>query len=232
MRLSLIRAGAVCAASAFALAACAGHGIVPTSQSALNPSALNPALQDDALSPLATSCATSPPQYEWILKGACTKITLKPTGGTFALAKYQDITVNGSIGSNNLKGTATVYLADATDNGDIANWKGGAFPKYKAAGTTFVYAAAVNQSKTAIIPKTSNKPIFEYDITDTKGLPGKECAEAVLTFPPPHDKPTWKPLPGAFKVEGKTVSLKQYNAPKGIELPPKLPLYFAVNCFS
>ena len=230
MRLSMIRAGAVCAASAFALAACAGRGIVPPSQSALNPaSALNPTLQDDALSPLATSCATSPPQYEWILKGACTKITLKPTGGTFALAKYQDITVNGSIGANSLKAPATVYLADATDKSDIANWKGGAFPKYKAAGTTFVYAAAVNQSKNAIIPKAGNKPIFEYDITDAKGLPGKQCAEAVLTFV--KNKPVWKPLPGSFPVKGKTVSLKQFNAPKGIELPPKLPLYFAVNCF-
>ncbi|HEV3194634.1 MAG TPA: hypothetical protein VGZ06_00745, partial [Candidatus Cybelea sp.] len=125
MRLSMIRAGALCAASAFALAACAGRGIVPASQTGLNPNALNPALQDDALSPLATSCATSPPQYQWILKGACTKITLKPTGATFALAKYQNITVNGSIGDNSLKAPATVYLADATDKGDIANWKGG-----------------------------------------------------------------------------------------------------------
>jgi hypothetical protein len=229
MRLSMIRAGALCAASAFALAACAGRGIVPASQTGLNPNALNPALQDDALSPLATSCATSPPQYQWILKGACTKITLKPTGATFALAKYQNITVNGSIGDNSLKAPATVYLADATDKGDIANWKGGAFPKYKAAGTTFVYAAAVNQGKTPIVPKAGNKPIFEYDITDAKGLPGTQCAEAVLTFP--YHKATWKPLPGAFKVKGKTVSLKQYNAPRGIELPSKIPLYFAVNCF-
>lgn len=225
----MIRAGALCAASAFALAACAGRGIVPASQTGLNPNALNPALQNDALSPLATSCATSPPQYEWILKGACTKITLKPTGGTFALAKYQDITVNGSIGDNSLKAPATVYLADATDKGDIANWKGGAFPKYKAAGTTFVYAAAVNQGKIAIVPKAGNKPIFEYDITDAKGLPGKECAEAVLNVV--NHKYTWKPLPGSFPVKGKTVSLKQYNAPRGVELPPKIPLYFAVNCF-
>ncbi len=229
MRLSMIRAGALCAASAFALAACAGRGIVPTSQSALNPNALNPALQDDALSPLATSCATSPPQYQWILKGACTKITLKPTGATFALAKYQDITVNGSIGDNSLKASATVYLADATDKGDILNWKGAAFLKYKAKGTTFVYAAAVNQGKVPIVPKAGNKPIFEYDITDAKGLPGKQCAEAVIKTV--NHKPVWNPLPGVFPVKGKTVSLKQFNAPRGIELPPKIPLYFAVNCF-
>jgi hypothetical protein len=230
MRLSMIRAAAVCTASVLALAACAGHGIVPPSQSALAPSnAIDSTMQDDGLSPLVTTCSTSPPQYQWILKGACTKITLKPTGGSFALGKYQNITVKGSIGANSLKGPATVYLVDATDKGDIANWKGGAFPKYKAKGTTFVYAAAVNQGKIPIVPKTSNKPIFEYDITDAKGLPGTECAEAVLTIV--HNKPVWKPLPGVFKVQGKVVTLRQYNAPRGIELPSKIPLYFAVNCF-
>jgi hypothetical protein len=236
MRFSLFRSGVICAASALALAACAGHGIVPTSQAPLAPTnGLDTMSQDNLLSPDLTTCTTKPPQGQWVMKGACTKITLKPTGADFALGTYMDITVTGSIGANNVKGSATVYLADATDKGDIEDWKGLAFPKYKAAGTTFIYAAAINQSTSPIIPKVvKNKPILEYVITDSKGLPGKECSAAVLTFS--KGKPLWKPLPVQGKVKGKTVTLAQYTVPRGFELPPKTkagvtPLYFAVNCF-
>ena len=231
MRFSLFRSGVICAASALALAACAGHGIVPTSQAPLAPSnGLDTLSQDSLLSPDLTTCATKPPQGEWVMKGACTKITLKPTGADFSLEKYMNITVTGSIGANNLKGPATVYLADATDKGDIEAWKGLAFPKYKAAGTTLIYAAAINQSSNPIIPKVvKNKPILEYVVTDSKGLPGTECSAAVLTFS--KGKPVWKPLPVQGKVKGKTVTLAQYTVPRGFELPPKTPLYFAVNCF-
>ncbi|MGA2760838.1 MAG: hypothetical protein ABSF08_11020, partial [Candidatus Cybelea sp.] len=91
------------------------------------------------LSPAAgvTTCATSPPQYQWIFKGACEKFTLKSTGASFSLQTWDDITVKGSIGANNLKAAATVYLADATGvGGDIETYKGKAFDKYKAEGTT------------------------------------------------------------------------------------------------
>jgi hypothetical protein len=234
MRFSLFRSGVICAASALALAACAGHGIVPTSQAPLGPSNGLDTLSQD-MSPDLTSCATKPPQGQWVMKGACTKITLKPSGADFSLAKYMDITVTGSIGENNVKGTATVYLADATDKSDIENWKTAVFPKYKGTGTTFVYAAAINQSTSPIIPKVvKSKPILEYVITDAKGLPGNKCGAAVLTFV--KGKPTWKPLPITAQVKGKTVTIAQYTVPRGFELPPKTksgltPLYFAVNCF-
>ncbi len=169
------------------------------------------------------------------MKGACTKISLKPTGSPFSLAKYMNLTVTGSIGANTLKKPATVYVVDATDKGDIENWKSAPFPKYKATGTTIAYAAAINQGTTAIIPKVvKNKPVLEYVITDSHGLPGKECSAAVLTFR--NGKPLWKPLPVQGPVKGKTVKLAQYTVPRGFELPPKTksgltPLYFAVNCF-
>jgi hypothetical protein len=58
--------------------------------------------------PLAvTTCATSPPQYQWIFKGACEKISLKSTGATFSLQEWHDITVKGSIGPNNLDRKST-----------------------------------------------------------------------------------------------------------------------------
>ena len=231
MRFSLFRSGVICAASALALAACAGRGIVPTSQAPLGPSnGLDTLSQNNLTSPDLTTCATKPPQAQWVMKGACTHISLKPTGATFSLDTYMNLTVTGSIGANNLKSPATVYIVDATDKGDVENWKGSAFPKYKAAGTTFIYAAAINQSSNKIIPKVErNKPILEYVITDSKGLPGSKCGAAVLAFI--GGKPTWKPLPITAKVKGKTVTIAQYSVPRGFNLPPKIPLYFAVNCF-
>jgi hypothetical protein len=180
-----------------------------------------------------TTCATSPPQYQWIFKGACEKFTLKSTGATFSLQTWHDITVKGSIGANNVKTSATVYLADATDaGGDIETYKGKAFDKYKAEGTTFIYAVAVNQGTTAIKPVAQkNKPILQYVITDSKGLPGTSCGAAVLTAGEKGSL-VWATLPGGpFKAKGKTVTITQYAVPRGFELPPKTPLYFAVNCF-
>ncbi len=180
-----------------------------------------------------TTCATMPPQYQWIFKGACEKITLKSTGATFSLQTWDDVTVKGSIGSNNLKTAATVYLADATDTGgDIKTYKGKAFDKYRAEGTTFIYAVAVNQGTTAIKPAPKkNQPILQYVITDAKGLPGTTCGAAVLTTGQKGSL-QWEPLPGGpFKAKGKTVTITQYSVPQGFELPPKTPLYFAVNCF-
>ncbi len=185
------------------------------------------------LQPLAvTTCATSPPQYQWIFKGACEKFTLKSTGASFSLQEWHDITVKGSIGANNLKAATTVYLADATDaGGDIGTYKGKSFDKYKAEGTTIIYAAAVNQGKTAIKPVTGKKPILQYIITEAKKFPGTKCAAAVLTT---GEKGSleWATLPGGpFQVKGKTVTITQYSVPRGFELPPQTPLYFAVNCF-
>jgi hypothetical protein len=233
MRFSLIRAGVVCAASTLALAACGGHGVVPSSQSPFGPQgAAAPIAQGDALSPDAvTKCDTSPPQYQWVFEGACAKIILKPSGGKFSLQKFNSITITGSIGDNNVKGQAVVYLADATGKGDIKLNKGKSFPKYNAKGTTFVYAVAVNQSNTNILPKPAKgKPILQYVITDDKGLPGKQCSAAVLTNN--RGKLTWTGLPIQAPVKGKTVTLTQYSAPKGVQLGPKTPLYFAANCYS
>ncbi|MFY9737789.1 MAG: hypothetical protein WAK11_01945, partial [Candidatus Cybelea sp.] len=183
--------------------------------------------------PLAvTTCATTPPQYQWIFKGACEKITLKSTGGTFSLQEWHDITVKGSIGANNLKAATSVYIADATDTGgDIETYKGKAFDKYKAEGTTVVYAVAVNQGNTIIKPIVGKKPVLQYVITDAKAFPGTKCAAAVLTTGE-KGSPVWTTLPGGpYPVKGKTVTITQYDVPRNFELPPKTPLYFAVNCY-
>jgi hypothetical protein len=227
MRLSMIRACAVAAVTAIALTACAGRGIVPSSSSAFAPGSA------DLVSPLASSCATSPPQYNWIFKGSCTKFTLKSTGGSFSLAAYEDVTVKGSIGKNTAKGSVTVYIADAIDkNGDIETNGGKKFPTYKAEGTTVVYAAVNNQSSQIIKPITEkNKTVLQYTITDSKGLPGSSCGAALLEEAK-DGKFSWHGFPGTFPVKGKTVTISVYEAPSGFELPPKgTPLYFGVNCY-
>jgi hypothetical protein len=234
MRLSMLRASVVATAAAAALTACAGHGIVPSSQTALDPvtSDVSQMTPDAGLNSVAvTTCAKSPPQYGWIFKGACTNFVLKPTGTPFKLQAYRDITVTGSIGANDVKGTAKIYLADAVDKSDIENFGGKKFLPYKAKGTTFIYAAADNQTTQAIKPKVEkNKPILQYVITDSHGLPGKTCGAALLTEK--SGKFFWSSLPNGSPVKGKTVTITVFAPPPGFELPPKgSPLYFAVNCF-
>ncbi|MGA8099861.1 MAG: hypothetical protein WB810_14490 [Candidatus Cybelea sp.] len=242
MRLSLIRASVLATAAAIALAACSGHSAIPSTQSAIAPqTALAPTTLGDNVSPLGddmsplglTTCAKSPPQFQWIFKGACTGFNLKSTGGTFSLEKYADITVKGSIGKNNAKGEVHVVLVDAVDkNGDILKYKGKTFPAYKARGTTVVYAEAANQTTQTIKPiPQPGKAVIEYVITDGKGFPGKTCAAAVYGKQR-NGKEGWTAFTSTYPVKGKTVTIAVFEAPAGFELPPKgTPLYFGINCF-
>ncbi len=236
----MIRTSAVGTVAALALAACASHGIVPSSPTAMAPTnAMLPAGDDDGMLPLGKTktktCPKNPPQYQWIFKGACDGFTLKPGGGTFSLGKYANITVKGSIGKNTVKGQATIVIADAVDKGgDIDKYGGKTFPVYKGKGKTIAYASANNQSNQTIKPITvRGKAIIQYVIEDAKGFPGKSCSAALLAHGQ-GGKVSWNPLPSTFPVKGKTVTISLYTAPNGFELPPKsdqTPVYFAVNCF-
>lgn len=242
MRLSLIRASVLATAAAIALAACSGHSAIPSTQSAIAPqSALAPATLGDNMSPLGddmsplglTTCAKSPPQFEWIFKGACTGFNLKSSGGTFSLEKYANITVTGSIGKNTAKGEVHVVLVDAVNkNGDILKNKGKSFPPYKARGTTVIYAEASNQTTQTIKPiPERGKAVIEYVITDAKGFPGKTCGAAVYGKQK-NGKQGWTAFTGTYGVKGKTVTIAVFLAPQGFELPPKgSPIYFGINCF-
>lgn len=238
MRLSQISASAIVAGAVFALAACGGHGVVPPSSAPLAPSAMtqtSPLAFGDDVSPLLTTCDTSPPQYQWIFKGACDTFTLKPSGGSFTLAKYERISVTGLIGKNSLKTSVKVTIADAIDkNGDIKKSGGKAFPAYKASGTTIVYAAVNNQSKDVITPKpVKGKPVLQYTITEAKSFPkGTNFCSTALLEAGAHGSLVWTPLPGGGSIKGKSVTISAFTAPKGFELPPKgTALYFAINCY-
>lgn len=184
------------------------------------------------MQPATMTCATSPPQYRWIFKGACDRqVLLQSTGGNFSLAEYDGIKVRGEIGRNTTRGTATLTIADATDtNGDVANWEGKVFPKH--IGKTFLYAVAINQSNQTIKMITvRGTPTLRYVVTDAKGLPGKTCGDALLSMPR-HGRPTWVATPAVGHAKGNKVTITEYGAPSGFELPPKWPVYFAVYCHS
>lgn len=234
MRLSMIRASALASVAAVALAACGGHSVVPGSSS-FAPVGANggvaPMADGDAKGP--PTCATSPPQYQWIFKGACDNFMLKATGGKFTLGTYANYSVTGSIGYNNAKGSVKIYLADAVNkNGDVLKNKGKAFPPYKGSGTTFLYAVADNQSTQTIKPQShKNVPEIKYVITATKGFPGNTCGAAFLEKQR-NGAYAWSVLPGQQAVKGKTVTITQYVVPSSVELPPKgNGLYFAINCW-
>ena len=72
--------------------------------------------------------------------------------------------------------------------------------------------------------------MLQYVITDSKGFPGKTCGAAVL-HSPTGKALKWTPLPATVDVKGKTVTITSVHRAPGFELPPKTPLYFAVNCF-
>ena len=94
-------------------------------------------------------------------------------------------------------------------------YKGKSFTTYNGQGTTFLYAAAVNQSTQVIKPITvQGKPVLQYVITNAKGLPRQTCGAAVLTFPR-GKPPKWTSLPATFQIKGKTVTITQYTTPTG-----------------
>jgi hypothetical protein len=223
-----------------ALAGCANQsGTVPSSPSAMAPTiaqvpanAQNDTSADDVSPDAPKTCATSPPQYEWIFKGPCQMLSLTSSGVHFGLSEWKGITVKGLIGRNTAKGTVKIALADANDkNGDIKIYKGKAFPKYVGHGTTYLYATAVNEGTSIIYMVTvKGEPVYQYTITNTKGFGDATiCEPAELHYK--SGTWYWSALPATGHPKGKTVTITQYGAPKGFEWVPKIPLYFAVNCW-
>jgi hypothetical protein len=237
MRLSTIRAGAFATVAAIALAACANHSVLPSSQSGLAPTTVgdNPSSFDQA-SPLAKTptCPKSPPQYKWIFKGACDGFKITSKGGSFTLGKYNEVTVKGSIGHNTAKGSVPIDLADAFDkNGDILKDQGKAFPAYSGKGTTVLYASASNQTTQTITPiSTPHVPVIAYTITDGHGFPGNTCGAAYLAYEL-NGELKWTTFQGTFHPKDNSVYIFVSLAPEGFKLEPKgKPAYFAFNCYN
>ncbi|MGA8535438.1 MAG: hypothetical protein WB615_15120 [Candidatus Tumulicola sp.] len=213
MRLTIIGSGFAAVVAAAALAACGGHGTVPSQSFASG----NSMAMGDGASPFAPSenakvhpCDVTGLYY---FHGNCVKFTLSLTKNTSVeLGKFGayhgiKITTTFSVMENPPKGITSVaaIMGDAIGDGDITGTvKGKAFPLYGhgencvnsegkkefCPGKPFVYAELINTSKYTLKPKDTPK----FYITDSNGFPGKTlCFPAILTTPSPHSVGGWAP---------------------------------------
>jgi len=182
--------------------------------------------------PSLVRCPTKPPQYDFIFEGACVETIINPSGGSFELQRYKFISLAGQVGTTNVRKPTEVYVVDAVDDGDIKQYQKEPFPAYTPQnGTTFLYAVAINEGHTSIEPVGSGA-FLTFTITDLNGLPGTECAAAVLGKQ--SAEWTWTAIPGTYQANGSgdTVVFSISGAPSGVVLPSRTPVYFALYCFS
>jgi hypothetical protein len=240
MRLLTIRSGAAAIVAAIALAACGGHGVVP-SQSFTSGNAVSAGsnvLLNAVSDAKVSKCDIAGMYY---FHGSCVAFTLNLLGNTtIELGKYGayhgiKITTTLSAISSPPKGVKTVpaIMGDAIGNGDITGQVGGkSFPLYghgkdcvnsqgKAEycpGKPFVYAELINQSKYTLKPKDTPK----FYITDSNGFPGKNnCFPAILTKAGPHTVGGWAPNQAlGGKPSGNTLTINAQPNPGQLVYPP------------
>jgi hypothetical protein len=200
MRVSTIRSGSAAIAVAIALAACGGHGTVP-SQSVLPGTANNLASDafDSGLSPDGKTprCEVTGLYY---FHGSCVGFNMNMNSTTVVqlgkFGAYHGIKITTGLSKfvNPPKvNTVPAIMGDAIGKGDITGKvKGKAFPLYatgnncvagngkpeKCPGKVFVYAELINSSQYKLKPAST--PAFS--ITSENGYPGKTlCFPAILT---------------------------------------------------
>ena len=215
----MIRTSVVASAAAIALAACGGHGLVP-SQSA--------APGSDAVIPMSSNpCYTSTVQPAWIFKGSCTILKKLPAKGkTIALAAYKGVSVTVKLPKNTSKGGFALVDAMGGKTKDILKFSGAAFPPIQKTLKSVAYVEAVNP--TAGLKFTSGNLVFTIK---AQKFPGKSCPLSVLegTFP----KLKWFNSPFAGQISGGTMVFTVPGSALGTLFPnglPAGPLYFNVGC--
>jgi hypothetical protein len=241
MRLTIISSVFAAVIAAAALAACGGHGVVPSqsfasgnSMAMSNGGSSFAALEDAKVHP----CDISGLYY---FHGNCVKFTLSVTGNTTVeLGKFGayhgiKITTTFSAMENPPQGVKSVaaIMGDAIGDGDITGTvKGKAFPLYghgndcvnsqgkavSCPGKPFVYAELINTSKYTLKPKLTPK----FYITDSNGFPGKRlCFPAIFTTPGPKTVGGWAPnttLGG--QPHGTTLTINAQSNPGQLIYPP------------
>lgn len=215
----MIRTGVVASAAAIALAACGGHGLVP-SQSA--------APGFNAVTPMSTNpCYTPTVQPAWIFKGSCVITKLPPKGKTIKLLPYKGVTVTVKLGKNTSKKGAFV-LVDALGGKahDIKKVQGKPFPTITPTSLkSVIYVEAVNGTANL---KFSGNLVFTVK---AKNFPGTTCPLSLLTGTFPNLK--WFNSPFAGKISGGTMTFTIPGSALGVKFPtglPAAPLYFDVAC--
>lgn len=222
----MIRAGFVAFAAAIALAACGGHGMVPSQSAA-------PGF-DAVVTPMLTpspQCASKQLQPAWIFKGECDVTTLPAKGKTLGLAAYKGIIVTVKLPKNTSKnGAFALFDAIGGKAKDILPFKKMPFPAITPTSLkSVVYVEAVNG--TSGLKFTSGNLVFV--VKDTK-IPGKSCPLSVLEGTAPKLK--WFNSPFAAKItttDGGTMTFTVPGSALGTLFPnglPKGPLYFNIAC--
>ena len=215
----MIRTGVVASAAAIALAACGGHGLVPSQSVA-------PGM--DAVTPMAANpCYTAAVQPAWIFMGSCKIVAKLPAkGASIALAAYKGVSVTVKLPKPSAAG-GSFALVDALGGKDIKPFKGKAFlaitPKTL---KSVIYVQAVNG--TAGLKFTSGNLVFTIKAAK---FPGKTCPLSVITGTFPKLK--WFNSPFSGKISGGTMTFTVPGGALGTLFPsglPKGPLYFNVAC--
>lgn len=238
MRVSIIRSGFAAIVAGVVLAACSGHGIVP-SQLSSNGAMVPAGNVLGALQDAKTSKCNRPGIYYF--HGDCVQFNLNMnSNSTVDLGKYgayHGIKIDATYGvfENPPKGVKYVVAieGDATGNGDITGQVNGKnFPLYGKGkdcvnsqgkpefcpGKPFVYAELINTSKYTLKPKYTPK----FYITDSNGFPGKRlCFPAILTPATKHSAGGWAPnttLGG--QPHGDTLTINAQSNPGQLVFPP------------
>jgi hypothetical protein len=215
MRFSIVRVAVVACAAAVALAACGGHGVVPSQSLAPNSGfAPNSGMMPgsdlaNSVTPDNTLCAIP---GQWYFHGACLAFSMSTTKTTVVnlgkFSPYGGIKITATFGPALAppKGVSSIsaIMGDAIGNGDITGLVGGKpFSPYgktnnclsnrklgPCPGHPFVYAELYNNSTHTLKPKDT--PGFA--ITDSHGFPGKRlCFPAVWSAATKTSPAGWNP---------------------------------------
>ncbi|HTX59903.1 MAG TPA: hypothetical protein VMH02_09505 [Verrucomicrobiae bacterium] len=214
MRFSSIRASAVALTASFALAACAGHGIVPSGTSYAGAPTTD--LASSAVKKTTSPCLASTLPYKF--GGAYTITTLtKGKAATSALPKYKGYTVTTKYAAGTVGASGAVLFCDGTGKTDISGkYKGKSFPFYSDGA---LYVEAVNTGKTTItLSKTPT-------IVMTGLKTGDTCTLLVL-----ESTGKWYATPLSTKVKAGKLEYPSLPNSLNFGFPAGTPVFLAVGC--
>jgi hypothetical protein len=178
MRFSTISSGLAAIAAISALAACAGHGLVPSQGAASDFVSSTNAMVPESKATQTPPCYTAKYQPEWVFQGSCVIGTLSKKGTAINLPAYKGVALDISIPKNDLKGATQFTFANAVDNKDIVAYKvkgkSKAFPSYNKNQGVIIYAEGVNLSKSQV--SMSGNLILTATLAKGMKYPGKNCA--------------------------------------------------------
>jgi hypothetical protein len=199
------------------LAACAGHGMVP-STSSFAPQSVGSDIKPTVKATPKPSCKTV--QGGWIFGGACGTLTLSTSGGTEKLAPYKGIGVSATFSKGSQPNGTLFIVRDAlpgTDITGVVNKQ--SFPALTKHGNVnlkaFLFLKAANKgaaftfSQTPAIQLTGGTP------------PGTDCFLAKLLPPntPQNMTKLWawgttNQVPGFVNKAAHTVTFAAFGEPQ------------------